>query len=166
LEPYEPPADLFMEYAMNRARTEKETRRVVEEQDADRRSQRRGDDRTPDKNIGQVEYADNEGGGEQRSQGGSTRTTTLEDFRVKSQADGPAAYSRQQSEPMDGPEGQRRRDQISKMQKAEGEIPRANHRSRSREEKDRRVLMAKPGRRRIARGRDRQQSELCRDAAE
>jgi hypothetical protein len=36
-----------------------------------------GEARTPDKTIGQVKYADHEGGGEQKHQRGSTRTTPL-----------------------------------------------------------------------------------------
>jgi hypothetical protein len=55
--------------------TEKEARRVVEGGEADQQSQRQGDNRTPDKTTGQVEYADNEGGGEQKNQRGSTRTS-------------------------------------------------------------------------------------------
>jgi hypothetical protein len=58
--------------------TEKEARRIVEGGKADQESQQRankGDNRTPEMPIGQVEYADNEGGGEQKKQGGSTRTT-------------------------------------------------------------------------------------------
>jgi hypothetical protein len=55
--------------------TEKEARRVVEGGEADQQSQRQGDNRTPDKTIGQVKYADNEGGGEQKQQRGSTRTS-------------------------------------------------------------------------------------------
>jgi hypothetical protein len=57
--------------------TEKEARRVVEGGEADQQSQRQGDNRTPDKTIGQVKYADNEGGGEQKQkqQHGSTRTS-------------------------------------------------------------------------------------------
>jgi hypothetical protein len=54
----------FMEDAM-KDQTAKEARRVVEGGEADRQSQRQGDNRTPDKTIGQVKYADNEGGGEQ-----------------------------------------------------------------------------------------------------
>ena len=46
--------------------TEKKARRVVEGGEADQQSQRQGDNRTPDKSIGQVQYADNEGGGEQK----------------------------------------------------------------------------------------------------
>jgi len=56
---------------------EKEARRVVEGGEADRQSQQPGDNRTPDKTIGQVNYADNEAGGEQNP-AGSTRTTTPE----------------------------------------------------------------------------------------
>jgi hypothetical protein len=50
---------------------------VVEGGEADQQSQRQGDNRTPDKTIGQVKYADNEGGGEQKQkqQRGSTRTS-------------------------------------------------------------------------------------------
>jgi hypothetical protein len=59
-------------------RTEKEARRVVEGGEADQQSQRQGDNRTPDKTIGQVKYADNERGGEQKKQGGSPRTMTPE----------------------------------------------------------------------------------------
>ena len=56
--------------------TEKKARRVVEGGEADQQSQRQGDNRTPDKSIGQVQYADNEGGGEQKKkQQGSTRTS-------------------------------------------------------------------------------------------
>ena len=62
----------------NQTGAEKEARRVVEGDEADQQSQRPGDNRTPDKTIGQVKYADNEGGGEQKNQGGSTRTTTPE----------------------------------------------------------------------------------------
>jgi hypothetical protein len=54
--------------------TEKEARRVVEGGEADQQSQRPGDNRTPDKTIGQVKYADNEGG-EQKNQRGTTRAT-------------------------------------------------------------------------------------------
>lgn len=61
--------------------------------------QRSGDDRTPDKTIGQVEYANNEGGGEQGRQRGSTRTVTQEDRRArKSQMEGPAAYAPRETE--------------------------------------------------------------------
>jgi hypothetical protein len=60
----------------NQKQTDKEARQVAEGGEADRQSQRQGDNRTPDKTIGQVEYADNEGGGEQRNQRGSTRSTT------------------------------------------------------------------------------------------
>lgn len=62
---------------MTQQKTENEARRVVEGGQADRESQRanKGDNRTPNRPIGQVEYADNEGGGEQKSQSGSTRTT-------------------------------------------------------------------------------------------
>ena len=59
-------------------KTEKEARRVAEGGDAGRQSRRPGDNRTPDKTIGQVKYADNEGGNEQKKQGGSTQTTTPE----------------------------------------------------------------------------------------
>ena len=62
----------------NQTEAEKEARRVVEGGDADQQSQRPGDNRTPDKTIGQVKYADNEGGGEQKKQDASTRTTTPE----------------------------------------------------------------------------------------
>ena len=62
----------------NQTGTEKEARRVVEGGEADQQSQRPGDSRTPDKTIGQVKYADSEGGGEQTKQGGTTRTTTPE----------------------------------------------------------------------------------------
>ncbi len=57
--------------------TEKAARRVVEGGEADQQSQRQGDNRTPDTTIGQVKYADNEGGGEQKQkqQRGSTRTS-------------------------------------------------------------------------------------------
>ena len=55
--------------------TEKEARRVVEGGEADRQSRQQGDNRTPDKTIGQVKYADNEGGGEQKTSRGSTRTS-------------------------------------------------------------------------------------------
>jgi len=59
--------------------TEKdEAGRVVEGGEADRASQQRaerGDNRTPDKTIGQVKYADNEGGSEQ-PQSGSPRKTS------------------------------------------------------------------------------------------
>jgi hypothetical protein len=76
---------------------EKEAHRVVEGGEADkesRQTQNPGDNRTPDKPIGHVEYADNEGGGDQKEQSGSTRTSTLEDNRAqRSQAEGPAAYA-------------------------------------------------------------------------
>lgn len=57
-----------------------------------------GDNRTPDKTIGQVKYAGDEAGGEQKTKGdsarGSTRTTTADDDRArKSQQAGPAAYA-------------------------------------------------------------------------
>ena len=55
--------------------TQKEARRVAEGGDADRQSRQQGDNRTPDKTIGQVKYADNEGGGEQKNTRGSTRTS-------------------------------------------------------------------------------------------
>jgi hypothetical protein len=55
--------------------TEKEARRVVEGGEADQQSPRQGDNRTPYKTIGQVKYADNEGGGEQKQPRGSTRTS-------------------------------------------------------------------------------------------
>ena len=56
---------------------EKEACRVVEGGEADQQSQRQGENRTPDKTIGQVQYAGNEGGGEQKkkNQQGSTRTS-------------------------------------------------------------------------------------------
>lgn len=54
---------------------ESEGRRVVEGGGADQKSRRQGDNRTPNKTIGQVKYADNEGGGEQKNQRGSTRTS-------------------------------------------------------------------------------------------
>jgi hypothetical protein len=50
-------------------------RKVAKSRDGDRQ-RRQGDNRTPDKTIGQVKYADNEGGNEQDRQGGSTRTTS------------------------------------------------------------------------------------------
>jgi hypothetical protein len=62
--------------------TEKEARRVVEGGEADQQSQRQGDNRTPDKTIGQVKYADNEGGGEQKKQRGSTRTSLKPERRA------------------------------------------------------------------------------------
>ena len=43
---------------------------MVEGGEADRQSQQ-GDNRTPDKTIGQVKYADNEGGSEQKTPRGS-----------------------------------------------------------------------------------------------
>ena len=54
---------------MNQKQTKKEARRKVEG------NANHGDNRTPDKTIGQVKYADNEAGGEQENQGGSTRTS-------------------------------------------------------------------------------------------
>ena len=42
---------------------------MVESGEADQQSQRAGDNRTPDKTIGQVKYADNEGGGEREKTG-------------------------------------------------------------------------------------------------
>jgi hypothetical protein len=57
-----------MEDAM-KDQTAKEARRV-EGGEADRQSQQ-GDNRTPDKTIGQVKYADNEGGSEQKTPRGS-----------------------------------------------------------------------------------------------
>jgi hypothetical protein len=84
---------LNKEQAMTHKDTEKEARRVVEGGEADQQSRQPGDNRTPDKTIGQVKYAqvkhaqvkyaqvkyaDNEGGGEQKQQAGSTRTTTPE----------------------------------------------------------------------------------------
>jgi hypothetical protein len=62
----------------NQMGTEKEARRVVEGGEADQQGHRPGHNRTPDKTIGQVKYADDERGGEQKKQGGSTRTTTPE----------------------------------------------------------------------------------------
>ena len=62
----------------NQMGTEREARRVVEGGEADQQGQRPGDNRTPDKTIGQVKYADIERGGEQKKQGGSTRTKTPE----------------------------------------------------------------------------------------
>jgi hypothetical protein len=61
---------------MPEKRIEKEARRVVEGGEADRQSQRQGDNRTPEKMIGQVKYADPEAAGEQTGQDGSTRTTS------------------------------------------------------------------------------------------
>jgi hypothetical protein len=58
----------------NQKQTDKEARRVAEGGEADHQSQRQGDNRTPNKTIGQVEYADNEGGGEQKNRRGSTTT--------------------------------------------------------------------------------------------
>lgn len=55
--------------------TQKEARRVAEGGEADRQSRQPGDNRTPEKTIGQVKYADNEGGGEQKKSRGSTRTS-------------------------------------------------------------------------------------------
>jgi hypothetical protein len=96
--------------------TEKDARRLMEGGEADKKSQReQGANRTSNKPIGQVEYADNEGGGEQKRQGGSTRTTTLEEQGVardqrgrdqpadkrraqKSQTEGPAAYAPHQED--------------------------------------------------------------------
>jgi hypothetical protein len=82
---------------MDQKNIEKEANRVVEGGEADKQSERtqnRGDNRTPDKPIGQVEYGDNEGGGEQKKQRGSTRTSTLEDYRTRRlQTEGPAAYA-------------------------------------------------------------------------
>ena len=79
---------------MNQRRIEKEARRVEEGGEADRTSQRPGDNRTPDKKIGQVKYADDEGGGAQEDRHVSARTTTLADHRArKSQLEGPAAYA-------------------------------------------------------------------------
>ena len=62
-----------MEDIMNKDQADKEARRVVEGGEADQKN-RAGDNRTPDKIIGQVKYADNEGGNEQKMQAGSTRT--------------------------------------------------------------------------------------------
>jgi len=49
--------------AMPEKRIEKEARRVAEGGEADRQSQHPGDQRTPEKIIGQVKYADNEAAG-------------------------------------------------------------------------------------------------------
>jgi hypothetical protein len=62
-----------MEDIMNKDEADKEARRVVEGGEADQKA-RPGDNRKPDKIIGQVKYADNEGGNEQKMQEGSTRT--------------------------------------------------------------------------------------------
>lgn len=56
--------------------SDKVARGVAEGGKADRERQTgKGDNRTPDKTIGQVKYADNEGGDEQNKQAGSTNTT-------------------------------------------------------------------------------------------
>ena len=63
-------------FMADRSSVKKAARRVAEGGEADQASQnRQGDNRTPDKPIGQVKYADNEGGNEQKGPGGSTRTT-------------------------------------------------------------------------------------------
>ena len=62
----------------NQRGTEREAHRVVEGGEADQQSQRPGDNRTPDKTIGQVKYADHEGSGEQKKRHGSTSTATPE----------------------------------------------------------------------------------------
>ena len=49
----------------------KEATRVAEGGGADQSSRKPGDNRTPDKIIGQVKYADNEGGSERKKQGGA-----------------------------------------------------------------------------------------------
>jgi hypothetical protein len=59
---------------MPEKRIEKEARRVVEGGEADQQSQRQGDNRTPEKIIGQVKYSDDETTSKQPGQNGSTRT--------------------------------------------------------------------------------------------
>jgi hypothetical protein len=54
---------------------ESEARRVAEGGEADQQSQRQGNNRAPNKTTDRVKYADNEGGGEQKNQRGSTRTS-------------------------------------------------------------------------------------------
>jgi hypothetical protein len=76
--------------------TQKEAR--PEGGETDRETQRQGDNRTSDKTIGQVEYADNEGGEEQKQKGGSTPTSTESLQAQKSQIEGPAAYAPHESE--------------------------------------------------------------------
>jgi hypothetical protein len=44
---------------------------------------------------------------------------------LHSQREGPAVYALRQDEPTNGSEAQRRREQMSKMEKAEGEMPKA-----------------------------------------
>jgi hypothetical protein len=109
--------------------TEQEARRVVEGGEADQQIQQPGDNRTPDKPIGQVKYADNEAGGEQKKQGGSTRTSTLEDQGVrdrpgqdrpkksalKSQTEGPAAYAPLPDEQSSADEARERRESQQKQ---------------------------------------------------
>ena len=46
-------------------------RRVAEGGNGDQSSREPGDNRTPDKTIGQVKYADNKGGSERKKQGGA-----------------------------------------------------------------------------------------------
>jgi hypothetical protein len=78
-----------------------------------------GDNRTPDKTIGQVKYADDQGGNGRNRQSAATRNTSESDSTGNPD-------DSQQGEPTDGPEAQRRRTQMSAMEKAEGEMPRAN----------------------------------------
>jgi hypothetical protein len=61
--------------------TEQEARRVVEGGEADRQSQQPGDNRTPGKTIGQVKYADNQGG-DQKNQGGSSTSQPKKESRA------------------------------------------------------------------------------------
>lgn len=84
---------------MDEKQTEQAARRVVEGGEADKPDPATGDNRTPDKTIGQVKYADNEGGGEQERKGGSTLTSTKDSLQAqRSQIEGPAAYAPRENE--------------------------------------------------------------------
>jgi hypothetical protein len=82
-----------MEDAMGNMQTEKEKGR------SDQNGPQQGDNRTPDRTIGQVKYADSEAGGDQGRRAGATQTTPLERQRAeKSQKEGPAAYAPHENE--------------------------------------------------------------------
>jgi hypothetical protein len=64
----------MMEELMAQQQVDREARRVAEGGEADQKSQsnaKQGDNRTPDKTIGQVKYADNQGRGGRDAASGS-----------------------------------------------------------------------------------------------
>jgi hypothetical protein len=79
-----------------RSSVKDEARRVVEGGEADRQSQsRQGDNRTPDKTIGEVKYAGGQGvvPRDQRGQAQSLEQPADKKRAQQSQTEGPAAYA-------------------------------------------------------------------------